>query len=578
MKSILTRLAPLLLLAPLGQAQHELFTVRHPSAVPGTPNNGAFGRWIAPTPDLDGDGRSDFVTLYSSSNTPGGPFDGVVAYSGREDRELYTVSFAGVTPGLVTLPWRPISLSDVDGDGVGDWAVTVTEIGLPPRIEVRSGASGAAIRALPGTSVQSYFGAALAEVDDINGDSVRDLLVVDPRANAQTTSMGEAYVFSGASGALLRTHTAYSTALFLPPSPSYGDLNFATAALGLGDLDADGIGDYLLSSPRSELTRGRVHAFSGGSGALLYEVTGMNFLFYGGVGRRLASLGDANGDGVDDFITNGTGPLSADGGHEARSGVDGSLLYVLNAVPSLVTPLPRLSAATADWDFDGDPDLFLSNETTVYVHDVQTGLLVDVITADVLGSQRVLGVEAGIDAQPDEQGEILVALGTEFGNPQEEIVVALARPDPDGSYHCLGPLSSAGCPCGNAGFGACVNSVGQSGQLLRLAVSSPPTLRLSASGLPPGVTCVLFAGTARLSGGANTSLGDGTLCIAGPLQRVLVLSASGIGSLDFPQGLDQLTGWQPSEERNFQVWYRDPAGPCGTGSNLTNAYQQFWLP
>lgn len=28
--------------------------------------------------------------------------------------------------------------------------------------------------------------------------------------------------------------------------------------------------------------------------------------------------------------------------------------------------------------------------------------------------------------------------------------------------------------------------------------------------------------------------------------------------------------------RHYQVWYRNPAGPCGTGSNLTNAVSVNW--
>ena len=30
--------------------------------------------------------------------------------------------------------------------------------------------------------------------------------------------------------------------------------------------------------------------------------------------------------------------------------------------------------------------------------------------------------------------------------------------------------------------------------------------------------------------------------------------------------------------RDYQLWYRDGMGPCGTGSNLTNAVRIAWVP
>ena len=30
--------------------------------------------------------------------------------------------------------------------------------------------------------------------------------------------------------------------------------------------------------------------------------------------------------------------------------------------------------------------------------------------------------------------------------------------------------------------------------------------------------------------------------------------------------------------RDYQLWFRDGMGPCGTGSNLSNAVQVDWMP
>jgi len=35
---------------------------------------------------------------------------------------------------------------------------------------------------------------------------------------------------------------------------------------------------------------------------------------------------------------------------------------------------------------------------------------------------------------------------------------------------------------------------------------------------------------------------------------------------------------QPGSVWNFQAWYRDSAGPCGSGTNLTNALEVVFRP
>lgn len=35
---------------------------------------------------------------------------------------------------------------------------------------------------------------------------------------------------------------------------------------------------------------------------------------------------------------------------------------------------------------------------------------------------------------------------------------------------------------------------------------------------------------------------------------------------------------QPGSVWNFQVWHRDPSGPCGAGTNVTNALEVVFRP
>jgi hypothetical protein len=50
------------------------------------------------------------------------------------------------------------------------------------------------------------------------------------------------------------------------------------------------------------------------------------------------------------------------------------------------------------------------------------------------------------------------------------------------------------------------------------------------------------------------------------------------GSFSFGFGLQEAFGWGPGDARRFQVWYRDPAGPCGAGANTTNGVELRFLP
>ena len=95
---------------------------------------------------------------------------------------------------------------------------------------------------------------------------------------------------------------------------------------------------------------------------------------------------------------------------------------------------------------------------------------------------------------------------------------------------------------------------------------------LRSQGLPPGEHGVFFYGPGPL----NAVLGDGFLCVSGPHYRLPVASvdAAGLAGVDvdfsnLPNGGDIL----PGSTWSFQFWYRDPAGPGGSGSNTSDALE-----
>ena len=73
---------------------------------------------------------------------------------------------------------------------------------------------------------------------------------------------------------------------------------------------------------------------------------------------------------------------------------------------------------------------------------------------------------------------------------------------------------------------------------------------------------------------ASTPFGDGLLCIGGQAYRLSAAQsdARGIAELPVDYGLppSPAAAILPGSTWNFQIIYRDPAGPGGTGFNLTD--------
>jgi hypothetical protein len=155
--------------------------------------------------------------------------------------------------------------------------------------------------ALHGDAQSTYFGWAVSELVDVDGDGVTDIIVSDPyRAGG-----GAAYVFSGADGAPLFQWV-------IAGSNQYG-YSIADA----GDADADGTHDVLVGDP---LGAGAVDLRSGATGAVLHRFTGGAG---DGLGAAVASAGDVDGDGHADLLL---GAPRVDG----AIGADSGAVYVVS--------------------------------------------------------------------------------------------------------------------------------------------------------------------------------------------------------------------------------------------------------
>ncbi|MFO0985157.1 MAG: integrin alpha [Planctomycetota bacterium] len=93
---------------------------------------------------------------------------------------------------------------DVDGDGVHDFVVGAPLHGKTARgyVRVYSGANGSVLAQWNGEAVVDWFGFAVSGAGDVNHDGHADLLVGAPK-EANGTSIGTVRLFSGKDGSTL---------------------------------------------------------------------------------------------------------------------------------------------------------------------------------------------------------------------------------------------------------------------------------------------------------------------------------------------------------------------------------------
>src|SRR5229473_2259548 len=150
---------------------------------------------------------------------------------------------------------------------------------------------------------------------------------------------------------------------------------FASSMAVAGDLDGDGVSDYIIGAYDQPVTgndhQGRVFIFSGQSGKLLLTIEDPTPVSWAAFGFAVAAAGDVNKDGTPDLLV---GAFAQDGEGKAFvfDGQNGKLLRTL-------TP-PQASGGSAfgwsvagvgDVNKDGVPDILVGapytavNEVTV---------------------------------------------------------------------------------------------------------------------------------------------------------------------------------------------------------------------
>ncbi|PQA83473.1 hypothetical protein C5F52_08475 [Limnohabitans sp. TS-CS-82] len=167
-----------------------------------------------------------------------------------------------------------------------------------------------------------YLGESVTGIGDVNGDGFADVLIGN---NTGDVTAGAGFVVYGsASPAALNLSSgtiAASRGYKIAADASYSNLGNSVA--GVGDVNGDGIGDFIMGAP------GDTTAYKGGAAFVVYGKTNAATLTFGtngsiaaadgfkltgagndGAGTSVSGAGDVNGDGLADVIVSAAGSVS----------------------------------------------------------------------------------------------------------------------------------------------------------------------------------------------------------------------------------------------------------------------------
>lgn len=287
-----------------------------------------FGTALSGAGDVDGDGFADVIISAPSAKPNGLVAAGsVFVYSGATGVQLH--EFHGFSAGDY-FGDAVSEVGDIDGDGQADFLIGASSaspngmIGAG-QVFLHSGASGAALMVMDGQAANAAFGSALDSAGDLNGDGVPDFIIGAP----ETSNGGSAFVFSGITGTLLFRFDG-----------SRQDAGFGASVAGVGDVDGLPGRELLIGAPNDDLW--------------LQFIYGEAFLFSGTTGQQLAVLSDATGTGSFATTVSATEDIDGDGLRDLLIGSPNTRrnyvpgkgeVYVYSFLPSLRASASSISAA-----------------------------------------------------------------------------------------------------------------------------------------------------------------------------------------------------------------------------------------
>ena len=311
--------------------------------------NASFGGGIAGGADIDGDGYTDVtVSAFLDRKYQGS----IYVYYGSATGLLGTGHELTSSDGSVD-DWfgYGIDIADIDADGMGDIIVAAPVAYDGGAIYIYYGSTTGPSREQkiygPDESNGSFFGYAVSNTGDINGDGYDD--VISSIVNNKNGDY-EAYLLYGSVTGLVEEFEVIA-------DPYSGDnddyTHFGVSVNKAGDLNGDGYHEIVIGADKDSSSadyKGAAYVYYGTTTGI--DKTSHQLLpsdgTTSGFGVAVAGDGDLNGDGYDDVLIGAD--YSSDGGYAS-----GAILIYYGSVSGLSSTHYKLTASDADsFDSFGD--------------------------------------------------------------------------------------------------------------------------------------------------------------------------------------------------------------------------------
>ena len=372
-----------------------------------------FGEAVAGAGDVNGDGFADLIVGAKDDDNRGSNSGSAQVFSGADGSVLYTINgssmndwFGGAVAGA----------GDVNGDGIADLIIGATgddnNGNTSGSARVVSGANGSTLYTFNGEAIDA-LGESVASAGDVNGDGFDDVIVGAGYNDAGGTDAGTARVHSGADGSLL----------YKFDGDDAGDY-FGSWVAGAGDVNGDGIPDLIVGAKFDDnngSSSGSARVFSGSDGSVLYTFNGggSNYSF----GISVSGAGDVNNDGFADLIVGASGK-SPGGSAQVFSGADGTVLYTFDG-ETFGDRLGYSVAGAGDVDGDGFDDLLVgasrdddngTDSGSARIHSGADGSVLFTFNGDSAEDEFGYSVAAAGDVNGDGFADVIVGANEDDNN------------------------------------------------------------------------------------------------------------------------------------------------------------------
>jgi hypothetical protein len=357
--------------------------------IDGLPAGSETGYAVGAAGDVNGDGRPDMLIGARRASAPGRERSGAVyVVFGRTDKA--PIDLANLGSGGYRIDGAAAgdeagssvaSAGDVNGDNLADLIVGAPNadrgadaadagaayvvFGKTTPDAIDLAALGSAGYRITGAAARDAAGFAVSSVADLNGDSVRELLVGAPHADVGgRTDAGTAYVVFGSKAPADVDLAALGSGGYRLEGAQNGNAGWSVA--GSPDMNGDGRDEVLLgapyTSPNESGFAGSAYAVWGKASNTTIDLANLGdqgFELHGGetggpgdqpsteaAGGAVAPVGDTNADGIPDFAVGGQ---LADRGALRNSG---SVYIVYGRKEAGSLPLDAVQGGNG-WRIDG---------------------------------------------------------------------------------------------------------------------------------------------------------------------------------------------------------------------------------